>query len=167
MWGWLRPIPKPVSRYSVALPEGEALFTGNASRIAVSPDGSRLVYLGEGEQDSRLLVRDLDQLHATPLPGTDGAESPFFSPDGSRVGFYVRGEGAWRVASLGGGPPITIADSGTGRSGGSWGSDGYLYFPGRNGLVRVAESGGVPEVVSMTDTSQGEEALLWPEALPG
>ncbi len=125
LWGWLRPIPKPVSRYSIALPEEEALAEG-ASRIAVSPDGSplRLVYVGEGEQGSRLLVRDLDQLHATPLAGTDGADYPFFSPDGSREGFYVVASGEWRVASLGGGPPNIIADSGTGRSGGSWGSDG-------------------------------------------
>ncbi len=170
VWGWLRPIPKPVSRYSVALPEEEALFTGFGSRIAVSPDGSRLVYLGQGEQNSRMLVRDLDQLHATPLPGTDDAESLFFSPDGSRVGFFVVGENVWRAASLGGGPPITIADSGTGRGGGSWGSDGYIYVDGNlrgNGLVRVAEGGGAPDVVTMRDTTQGEQAHLWPEALPG
>jgi len=172
LWGWLRPIPKPVSRYSVALPEEEALFTGlvYGSRVAVSPDGSRLVYSGEREQNSRLLVRDLDQLHATVLSGTDGADYPFISPDGSRVGFYVPSEGAWRVASLSGGPPITIADSGTASSGGSWGSDGYLYFAGNlpgNGLVRVAEAGGAPEAVTMIDSTQGEGAHIWPEALPG
>ncbi len=171
VWGWLRPqpeVPKPVSRYSIAIPEEEALFTGIGSRVAVSPDGSRLVYLGEGEQNTRLLVRDLDQLHATPLPGTDGAENPFFSPDGSRVGFFT--PGAWRVASLGGGPPVTIADSGTGGFGGSWGADGYLYFDGDlrgNGLVRVAEGGGPPEAVTMIDSTQGEVAHYWPEALPG
>ncbi len=174
LWGWLRPqpeVPKPVSRYSVALPEEEALFNGLGSRVAVSPDGSRLVYVGAGEQNSRLLVRDLDQLRATPLPGTDNASQPFFSPDGSRVGFYVGGtENEWRVASLGGGPPITIADSGTGWLGGSWGPDGYLYFDGTlpgSGLVRVAEGGGAPEAVTMRDTTQGEEAHIWPEALPG
>jgi len=169
VWGLFRPIPKPVSRYSIALPEEEAL-AGGASRVAVSPDGSRLVYLGAGEQNSRLLVRDLDQLHATVLPGTGGADRPFFSPDGSRVGFWVRGEGVWRAASLGGGPPITIADSGTAQGGGSWGFDGYLYFAGNlpgNGLVRVAEGGGAPEAVTMIDTTQGEGAHAWPEALPG
>jgi len=176
VWGWLRPqpeVPKPVSRYSVALPEGQALSTDDAlirSRIAVSPDGSplRLVYVGEGEQGSRMWVRDLDQLHATPLPGTDNANAPFFSPDGSRVGFSA--QDGWRVVSLGGGPPITIADSGVGRWGGSWGSDGYLYFDGNlpgNGLVRVAEGGGAPEAVTMIDTTQGEQEHFWPEALPG
>ncbi len=169
LWALTRPEPpKSVSRYSVALPEEEALSTGNVSRMAVSPDGSRLVYMGEGEQNSRLWVRDLDQLHATPLAGTEGAESPFFSPDGSRVGF--RAQGGWRVASLGGGPPITIADSGIGPWGGSWGSDGYIYLDGNlhgNGLVRVAESGSAPETVTMIDTTQGEEAHFWPDALPG
>ena len=168
VWGWLRPIPNPVSRYSVALPEEEALVGVAASRVAVSPDGSRLVYLGEGEQGSQLLVRDLDQLHATPLAGTGGADYPFFSPDGSRVGFWARG--VWRAASLGGGPPITIADAGTARAGGSWGTDGYLYFAGNlpgNGLVRVAEGGGAPEAVTMIDTTQSEGEHAWPEALPG
>ncbi len=71
-------------------------MVGGASRVAVSPDGSRLVYLGEGERNSRLLVRDLDQLYATPLPSTGGADNPFFSPDGSRVGFYSFREDAPR-----------------------------------------------------------------------
>jgi serine/threonine-protein kinase len=161
-------VPKPVSRYSVAIPEEEALFTGFGTRVAVSPDGSRLVYVGAGEQTSRLLLRDLDQLHATPLPGTNNPDMPFFSPDGSRVGFRARG--AWRVTSLGGGPPITIADPDfrIGSYGGSWGSDGYLYFDANdNGLVRVPEGGGPPETVTMIDSAQGEEAHVWPEALPG
>ena len=63
--------------------------------------------------------------------------------------------------------PVTLADSGTQRAGGSWGPDGYLYFgsnlPGR--LVRVAEGGGAPEAVTMIDTTQGEVWYAWPEAL--
>jgi serine/threonine-protein kinase len=126
LWGWLGPQPKvsmPVSRYVVAMPEEEALSPGFGSGMTMSPDGSRLVYVGRGAQGTQLWVRDLDQLHATPLLGTDGATSPFFSPDGSRVGFFVGGQtaGAWRVASLGGGPPITVVDSGIGNGGGTWG----------------------------------------------
>ena len=162
LWAWLRPTrPMPISRYSVALPGGEALF-GDRSRLTVSPDGSRLVYRGEGELDGQLWVRDLDQLHARRLSGTDNATAPFFSPDGSRVGFYAQGE--WRVASLGGGPPIPVTNQGVGGFGGSWGSDGYLYL---DGLVRVAEDGGSPEMVTMVDRGQGELAHRWPEALPG
>jgi serine/threonine-protein kinase len=85
------------------------------------------------------------------------------------VGFFAQGN-VWRAASLGGGPPITIADSGTNSLGGSWGSDGYLYFDGDlpgNGLVRVAEGRGAPEAVTMIDSTEGEGAHMWPEALPG
>jgi serine/threonine-protein kinase len=171
LWGWLRPqpdVPLPVSRYSIAIPEEEALVAGFGSRVAVSPDGSRIVYMGGDEQSSRLLVRDLDQLHATPLAGSGAAQHPFFSPDGSRVGFFASGD--LRVASLSGGPPMTLGDTGVGGTGGTWGSDGYLYLDGDlpgNGLVRVPEGGGASEPVTMTDSTRGEEGHLWPEALPG
>ena len=171
VWAVSRPqaeVPKPISRFSIALPEAEVFFTPFQSRIAVSPDGSRLVYVGGGDQNRQLWVRNRDQLHATPLPGTNNANAPFFSPDGSRVGFYARN--GWWVASLGGGPPITVTDTGIGRAGGSWGSDGYLYFDGQlpgNGIARVPESGGSPEAVTMIDSTRGEETHLWPEVLPG
>ena len=166
-------------RFARAVEFAEALtnpetLTGNDSRVAVSPDGSRWVYIGPGEPGRQLWVRHRDQLHATPLPGTQGAADPFFSPDGSHVGFRV-GRNVWRVVSLGGGPPLTVADSGIEDTGGSWGSDGYLYFDGAarlgNGLVRVRvrvpEGGGAPEAVTVADTEQGEFSHLWPEALPG
>jgi len=172
LWGWLRPrveSPRPIARYSMALPNGETL-TGSDSRVAISPDGSRLVYIGPSEQGRQLWVRHRDQLHATPVPGTNGAIDPFFSPDGSRVGFRV-GTNVWRMVSLGGGPPLTVADTGVEDTGGSWGTDGYLYFDGAaglgNGLVRVPEGGGAPEAVTVPDTQQGEVSHVWPEALPG
>ena len=182
LWGWLRPQPeppRPVSRYSIALPEGEALADAfRGSRIAVSPDGSRLVYRGSGaaggasdedRPNARLLIRDLDRLHATPIPGTAGGGLPFFSPDGSKVGFVE--QGAWRVVSLAGGAAITIGDSGLAGEGASWGSDGHIYFrgnlPGLAGLVRVVEGGGPPEAVTLIDTARAEAWHGWPEALPG
>ena len=168
-WALLRTeAPQPVLRYSMAFSAEEALTTNVGSRIAVSPDGSRIVYMGSDEQQ-RLWLRNRDQLHATPLPGTDGGTRMFFSRDGSRVGFVA--QRIWRIASLGGGPPITFADdTDLGTTGGSWGVDGYLYFDGNlpgNGLARVPESGGPAEAVTMIDTTRGEEAHLWPEALPG
>ncbi len=167
VWGWLRPErPKHVSRYSIALPEGEALVTRFA-RLAISPDGSRLVYIGESEGSRRLWVRPRDQLHATPLAGTEGADAPFFSPNGDRVGFII-GRRTLRIASLRGGPPVTVTDSLVGVAGASWGPDGFLYSDGSGfvPLVRVAATGGVPQWFTTLDSAQGEIDHVWPDALP-
>ncbi len=161
--------PKPVSRYSMALPEDEALAPSGWARLAISPDGEQLVYIGSTSQGTRLLVRARDQLHATPLPGTTDAVNPFFSPDGNRVGFFTTiSPRQIKVVSLAGGPPITVADSLVGLPGATWGSDGYIYFDaaGVGPLLRVPASGGMPEPAAILDTAQGEQQHNWPDALP-
>jgi serine/threonine-protein kinase len=177
LWGWLRPQPevaKPASRYGIVLPEGETReappFGG--SGLALSPDGSRFVYAGPGERGTQLWVRSRDELHARPLPGTDGAYNPFFSPDGSRVGFFVGDAIVIKlmVASLRGGVPAPLADADSGVDwvGGSWGPDGFLYIDGQlegDGLARVPEAGGRAEPVTMPDTAQGEAWHTRPDVL--
>jgi serine/threonine-protein kinase len=144
-------------------------------RIAISPDGERLVYVGMSPDGStRLWMRTRDQLSATPLAGTEGAVNPFFSPDGSRVGFETAVSSpaigdALKVVRLDGGPPTVVTDSGAG-GGAAWGHDGYIYFNARwNGhsiVARVPEAGGVPQPVTMPDSAKGEWWLHQPEPLP-
>ncbi len=105
-WGWLRPGPKPVvNRFSLYLPPAEALAPVNQSgnRIAISPDGNRLVYVGPASGGTQLWLRDHDQLGSSPIPGTEGAATPFFSPDGREIGFLVGGS-KLRAVSLDGAP---------------------------------------------------------------
>jgi serine/threonine-protein kinase len=167
VWALSRPEPlNPVVRYGYPLPEVMVPLTHFGSHIALAPDDTRLVYVGVGEGGPQLFVRDRSQLHATPLPGTEGAESPFFSPDGGRVGFWTSAPSTLNVISLGGGPPTPVADSGIGRIGASWGSDGFLYTDGRGGIARVPASGGVLELVTVQDTTQGETEHWWPDVLP-
>src|SRR5213595_2046120 len=88
IWGWLRPAPaKQVVRSMLAIDSTEAMAPSTpwSGRVAISPDGSRLAYIGGPR--SQLLIRHRSQLHAIAVPGTEGATSPFFSPDGRRVGF--------------------------------------------------------------------------------
>ncbi len=159
-----------VVRYAIDLPEEQEALQVWGSGVALSPDGSRLAYVGRNEtrDDVQLWIRDRDQLSADRLPGTEGAWQPFFSPDGQSIGF-VTADRDLKVASLRGEPPVTLA-TGLGRAGGSWGTDGYVYYlplAGAGGLARVLATGaGVPEQVSVVDTAGGELGHRWPQALP-
>ncbi|MEK7330295.1 MAG: hypothetical protein AAB113_05785, partial [Candidatus Eisenbacteria bacterium] len=167
LWGGLRSQPpQPLSRYSIALAADQAIQPGQGPRIAISPDGSRFVYVGPGDRGGRLWLRERDQLLARPLAGTDGAISPFFSPDGRRVGFYTITPMHLKVVSLGGEPPVTVADSAVDWDGGAWGPDDFLYSDADSGLVRVRPGGGAIEQVTRLDTARGETAHNYPEVLP-
>ncbi len=167
-WGWLRqPPPPPVSRFNIALAEDQIMRPGQGPRVTVSPDGLRFVYLGPSEGSAgQLWLRERDQLSARPLVGTEGAISPFFSPDGRRVGFFTISPMQLKTVSLGGEPPVTVADSGIDWDGGSWGLDGYLYSDAPEGLVRVPQGGGRPEQVTRLDSARAEGAHNYPDALP-
>ena len=149
-------------------PEGEEVG-GWFLRIAISPDGSRIVYVRDNEEGQReLWLRRRDQLHATPIPGTLGAEAPFFSPDSDAVGFFSP-RGTLRTVPLDGGTAVRRADTLVGSAGGAWGEDGYIYADGRgrSALVRVPLEGGAPEWFTTLDTAAGEQEHFLPEVLPG
>ena len=173
LWGWFRSGPKlPVLRYNMALPAGEQLAQTRGQRIALSPDGSRLVYVGPGPDGTQLWSRSRDQLHGVSIPGTDRASTPFFSPDGSRVGYLVEQGARMQVVGFQGAPPITVADSALGADGATWSDDGFIYYDGitsggTTGLVRVRPDGGRrSEQVTTVDTAGGEVDHYWPVALP-
>ena len=168
IWGWMRPAPsKQVVRYTLVFDSTEAIVPGSplSGRLAISPDGSRLAYIGG--PGAQLLIRPRNQLHATAIPGTEGAVTPFFSPDGDSVGFLT--EQGVQIASINGGPPITVSHSLTGVAGASWGPDHFIYADGAGfvGLVRVkARSGAVPRWFTALDTARGEIDHTWPDVLP-
>ncbi|MGH7485575.1 MAG: TolB family protein, partial [bacterium] len=153
----------------------EAIARGSSwsGRIALSPDGLRLAYIGGPR--SQLLIRSRDQLHAIAIPGTEGVTNPFFSPDGKHVGFL---EGGVRIVPSDGGPSIrltqsdpaiTVSDTLTGLAGASWGADGMIYVAnsGSAGLVRVeAKPGAIPERFTTLDTANSEFGHTWPDVLP-
>jgi len=170
MSGWIRSAPaKRTVRYSLAFDAAEALIQPVAffwGRLALSPDGSRLAYVGGAR--GQLLVREWNRLHATAIPGSEGAESPFFSPDGQSVGF-VSDCNKLQIAPISGGPLITVTDSLVGEAGASWGRDGYIYIDGRNKepLIRVAaKAGAIPERFTTIEHALNELDHSWPEVLP-
>ena len=86
---------------------------------------------------ARLYLRPLDRFEASVVPESEGAQAPFFSPDGRRVGFFARAK--LLTAAVAGGPPTPIADASSHPLGGTWGEDDTIVFgPALSvGLLRV------------------------------
>jgi serine/threonine-protein kinase len=165
---WLTP-PEPrslvVMRITTSGPT--ALVSSGADRdLAITPDGSRIVYRGAG----RLLVRALNDIQPTVLSGLGAPHGVFVSPDGQWVGFF---DGLSRLArvSITGGSPVPIGPiDGGGPRGATWGPDGNIIFAtnlSATGLQRVSAAGGEPVVLTRPDRARGEGDHLWPEFLPG
>jgi Tol biopolymer transport system component len=140
-------------------------FVRGAS-LALSPDGTELAFLASkpSEGITRLYVRRLEDEEAALLPETDGADGPFFSPDGRWIAFFSSGK--LKKISVTGGAAITLCDAPNGR-GGSWGEDGFIVFsPERQTILwRVSSAGGAPQPLTTLDA--GEQTQRWPQVLPG
>jgi Tol biopolymer transport system component/predicted Ser/Thr protein kinase len=163
----LRPAaPKPIMRFAMSLPPGQRLNIGGAA-VAISPDGTRLVYAaGPSNLNRQLYVRAMDGLEARPIPGTEGAGNPFFSPDGQWVGFTNAGN--LMKVSLSGGAPVSLAGgAASGFFGASWGSQGKIAvaYQAAGPISQIPDTGGTPQ--PLTRLEKGELGHRWPDFLPG
>ena len=153
------PEPKPVSRFSFLLPEGQIFTQVGRPLVAVSPDGTQFVYVAE----QQLYLRNLDEMDARPIPGTDENPSwPFFSPDGAWIGFYSSPDLQLKKIAITGGAPVMLCDASY-PSGASWGSDDSIVFGQPQGIMRVSANGGTPE--PLIETAEGEQ-VFGPQILP-
>jgi eukaryotic-like serine/threonine-protein kinase len=159
------PFTPRVSRMSLASSGRAALDIATGRSVAITPDGTRIVYIGSNNQ---LFVRPLDRLDATAIfTGAAPLNWVFTSPDGRWVGF-VEGNTLKKVA-LTGGPPVTIAQTGQ-VFGATWGPDDTIIFATSDpdtGLQRVSADGGAVSELTQPARGRGELDHLWPEMLPG
>jgi serine/threonine-protein kinase len=157
----------PPTRFVVSLPPNQTLMESTVSLpVALSPDGTRLVYVAESGGGTQLYLRPLDQFEAKPIAGTEGAINPFFSPDGQWVGFYANGR--LQKAAMAGGTPLAICTTPSLVVGASWGTDDNIIFAvrGRSGLFQVSVGGDTSEVLTTPDKGKGELSHRWPQILP-
>ncbi len=167
VWGWVRPTPLPAPgmpiRFWVPSPASGPLADHPGNVLALSPDGARIAYVAVGDRGTQLYLRPMDQLEATPMPGTEGAATPFFSLDGQWIGFSTGDR--LRKVPVGGGPPITIVEHSETR-GASWGGDDTIVLGSESGLWLVSAEGGTAQQLTRVRTEEGEVWYSRPALLP-
>ena len=133
--------PPPVKRFVVPLPPNVSLPRNYGSLLALSPNGTKIIFVGFRDEDSLIFLHTLDDGESRALVGTEGARHPAFSPDGEFIAFDAQGQ-LFRLA-LAGGPRVALAEEGTYPA---WGPDGSLFF-WRGGIWRIPVAGGPPEAL--------------------
>ncbi len=170
LWSPWRVAPQaPISHLALLSEPSERFVNGG---FAISPDGSRVVFTGRSDAtsaSSQLFLRSFDEHQATPLPGTELAESPFFSPDGQWIGFISGAR--MHVVSVSGGRPIPIYEGLAANA--SWGPGNQIIFTdsglsgeGSGELMLVSALGGPPKPLLASE----DDAQRWvfsPHFLPG
>jgi Tol biopolymer transport system component/tRNA A-37 threonylcarbamoyl transferase component Bud32 len=154
-----------VMRFQV-VPRGGERLNFLLRAFAISPDGTRLAYVVSKGATTELRVRSLESGESAAMPGTEGAQHPFFSPDGKWIAFA--GGVKLKKVAVSGGSPVTLGDAGYFR-GGAWAEDGWIYFVPNIyvPVARIWSAGGVPENVTRVRPAEGEQQHRWPEILPG
>ena len=183
-WSWLEPaVPtgeSPTSRFVIdlgpdqgiplELPDGISGIYGET--LAISHDGQHVVYVPDDPDvaGTQLYLRSIDQLDVRPIPGTENATDPFFSPNDQWIGFLAGNE--LKKVALSGGPPVPLsAWVASGQNVGaalSWGEHDVIVF-GRvaSGLWQVPASGGEAQPLTVVDPQKGETSHMDPYFLPG
>ena len=164
VWSWLTaraPSPPPVLRLGLELPSNALWEDQPGATMALSPDGTRLVYNGRDSTGTHLFLRMLDRLDPMPVGGTGGGTHPSFSPDGGWIGFYKEDK-FYRTPVTGGSPELVC--SVTGRL------STYTWLDARS--IVVADSGGLKQcsmagaITVLYRPADSASALWWPHALP-
>jgi serine/threonine-protein kinase len=167
VWEMRPSAPAPqVVRFSFGPPAGHSLaFMLGGTTLAISPDGTEVVFSGQHGGPPQLYVRRMDRLESVSLNGTENANYPFFSPDGNWVGFFA--DHKLKKAPVAGGAPVTLCDAPSSR-GGTWAPDDTIIFgpSTASGLMRVAAAGGTPQPFTKLDSGKAERTHRWPEVLP-
>jgi Tol biopolymer transport system component len=165
-WFEAQPVERAV-QFEVFPPKGAAFSIGTAgARMAISPDGTMLAFGAStgGNGANQIWVRRLDAVDATLLPGTDGADTMFWSPDSRFIGFFANQ--SLKKIDVTGGPAQTLCPAPGQAASGTWSEDGVILFSSAStgGIRRVLAEGGAPSQVTTVESVVGRNA--WPRFLP-
>lgn len=136
------------------------------NHFALSQDGTRLAFVAtDSNARDALWVRDLSAANAQRLADTDGARSPFWSPDNRFIGFFAGLK--LKTVDIAGGAVRTLCEARVG-VGGAWNADDVILFAPlvAGPLYRVPACGGTPEPVTPVPGEQSSQLHCWPVFLP-
>jgi serine/threonine protein kinase len=171
LWSSPRPasdVPPPSARFDVPLPPKVLAHTAWQGAPSVSPDGRYVAVSAFLDGRLQLLLRRLDETAFVPLPGTDDARVPIWSPDSRSIAFFSGGK--LRRVQASGAAVSTICEAGglspEQRShGGSWSRRGVILFDMGGLIYQVADSGGTPSAVTSLDSQRGDAQHRFPHFL--
>ncbi|MEO7157865.1 MAG: hypothetical protein ABI039_09905 [Vicinamibacterales bacterium] len=158
------PPPQPMQSAWVA-PDGVEVGGGGdySFGLSLAPDGRRLVYPAARAGGVSLWLHDLRNGDTRALPGSDGAAIPFWSHDGSQIGFFANTH--IRILDLASGQATDVADAPSGH-GGTWNAAGDLVFaPSANGGLMRRTAAGALTAWTTVEAANGETAHSWPAFL--
>jgi Tol biopolymer transport system component len=149
-------------RFSFVLQEGQHFTNRGTPIIAISPDGANIVYVA----NEQLYLRPIGEMEARPIQGTAKTPyAPFFSRDGSWVGFYSRADRRFEKVSITGGAAVPICDAGNFPWSATWGPNDQIFMAHPTGdIQRVSANGGKFETVV---AAKPDELFHAPQVLPG
>ena len=158
--------PTTPLRFAINLPPTDQIPFDDMPVLDVSRDGTRIVFVANRDLHRQLYLRQWNEIELLPVTGTEGATSPFFSPDGQWIGFFA--DGKLKKVPAGGGVGMTLADAPNNR-GGVWMTDDSIVFAPdyTSGLMRIPARGGRAEPATRLDPAAGERSHRWPTYLPG
>ena len=164
---FMRQAALPPSRvdFQIYPPPGTRFPRGSAE-MAVSPDGSRVVFTALSADGRRKLwLRRFDAVDSRPIDGSEEGMYPFWAPDSRTIGFFAHSK-LKRIAETGG-VPQDICDMTFGPRGGAWSRTGTILFgAGGHPLMRVADTGGVATPITRLIESRSDRQHTWPVFLP-
>ena len=158
------PAERHLMQFEIEVTSEGTLGSDVGTDVTLSPDGTRMVFVSRGADGvAHLHTRRLAQPTLSELPGTEGARSPFFSPDGQWVSFWA--SGSLKKTAIDGGSPLVLCEA-VDLLGGSWGEDGNIIAALSFGrLARVPAASGT--VTVLADLTRESIDPRWPQVLPG
>ena len=159
-----RPAAQPVLRMAVNLPPSSSLVQGQPA--VLSPDGQMVVMtLTDVDGKGKFWTRSLSSDTAQPMAETEGAVSPFWSPDSQYIGFFAADGKLRKISAAGGGHAEAVGSIPWAVYGGTWNREGMIVFSsGHLGLYQISASGGTAVKVPIAEKDQA--AYRWPSFMP-